>query len=806
MDDLELYLNQFNGGLSSDEYLTPDGACFDMENVDINHSSMSITASGCSWGVINSRPEWRTIAVAPFGTEYVSYDWIIEDASAHGWNVYPWSSRRPCLFCMPQVWPKLLNSNWTSVIGHARNDELKGAVRGNVWSKPFWLVMGAKMFSLIDPDALRIPIEEDNQMSSLSDFILWEGWEITSSSVVSWQDCIKHTGWTGTITLVRPNQYWTYSTPWSHTITNYQMFYFGVNSHVKGSIRVSVSAPTAVFKWNTSTGKYDYQETETSTNTWDSITPNVERDWEFYAFAINGLDWNATWRITPTDDFEWEIFLWGLVNQENYLTEDWNNGDAMLSLDNCKVSSLWAVGLNMDTTDLQNRVVITERGGNYVAWSWNYLVILNSYISSNNFQVKPSLDMVLSTSYEIMWITIFGDQITIYANSNNKWYQMVWDWASIYPNYTYVWEWQTFETVISSMGYDYVTVRSARNTMQYYVVSWPNRNMIGSSDFFRSRIRGVDSGMTKEKARMLTVRDDQEIWGKLWIMRCWQPVFATLWGDLLVYGSKKSWFGNARYKPLSIGRVWTTSSPFAEVDCLWAISGGWIWIYYTSWKWSHCWRGVYKWYWNDDTFTPTNYFTRRFSYTLNPIIWSHFTEKEIDKFFVSYKLPNNKWKISLYAKVDDDTFWRFKPRDEEVNISKWDIYLIWQPSLYEENLETVEYMETVDGWLIFRRNWQMRREYSGTSYLTKMEWEWDEEIRFIEVDNWNKVWELRYNGYDHNYENLINSQVDSKLPFFHKIQFKIVCECVDGISWDVSYNVPPEIYNIYIPLKQHTVW
>jgi hypothetical protein len=45
---------------------------------------------------------------------------------------------------------------------------------------------------------------------------------------------------------------------------------------------------------------------------------------------------------------------------------------------------------------------------------------MNTNIVKDGYQVKPFLDIILATSYEIMGITTFGDQITIYANSNGS--------------------------------------------------------------------------------------------------------------------------------------------------------------------------------------------------------------------------------------------------------------------------------------------------------------------------------------------------------------------------------------------------
>lgn len=797
MDDLEYYINQFTWWISSDEYLTPDGACFDMENVDIDKSSTCITATKTRNFTINTRSWWRTISVAPFGTEWASYDWIIEWWWHRGDSAYPWSNSRPCLFAMPKLWPKLKSSNNIDIRGFGRNSNITWAIRWNMGNTPFWLVGQYRLFSLIHPDVLYTAVDSDNQMSGIEDFTLGTGWSI------SWEYAV-HSGGTDPLSITISNQYGTYYEHDTSTdsVTNYQMFWFWVSDHNNWSIRVKVGASIAVFKRDNATNQYQYQST--SSNVTESRARIYATNWEdaWFCFAINGLDWDATWTITPTNDFDGKIFCGGVVNVENYLQADRINSNlSMLALDNCYIDNFRDSPMGVDSTDLQSKMVITPWKGGFIVGKGNYIVMLNM---KDGFQIWPALDLILPTSYEIMWITISWDQIVIYANSNGSGYQITWDWASQYPDYTYVWEWQTFETVISSMDYDYVTVRAHGDTMQYYVVSWPKRNLIWSSDYFSDEIDWYNSIIQKENSRMLTQRDDKEVRWALWIMRCWQPVFASLWWDMLVYWTKKAWFSNSRYKPLSlwyeITDYWDIVYPL--VDCLWASWSSWIWIYYTNIKWEHLCKYIEKWYWSwytEDHFYQGDCYNKKFSYTLNPIIWSHFAEKELDKLFISYKLPNDFRKINLYAKVDDNTFMRFLPKTT-VSITKWAVY-----TGYNTDCPRIEYIWTDDGWLVFHRIWPFNRDlYMWELY--KISGEWDSVINVLAMDDWIRIWELRYNWLDHNYENLINSQVYNKLPFFHKIQFKIECDLVTPIRSAYSVYKPPEIYNIYIPFRQHTVW
>lgn len=789
MNDLEYYINQFTWGISSDGYLTPDGACFDMENVDINENSMSITASHSIDALINTRQYGNVIAISPTWEEWVTEDGVIESRDARGGNI---NGTTPCLFAYPMLWPKLLSSGGSQIVWHTRHNELKTAIRGNAWSYPFWLLLNNKSFSLVNPDAL----------GQTTDKIDWPE-NVTPTTGWTYEDWVlKHSSWTTALTVSVSADYWTNP---DYTTTNYQMFWIGVRNHTQWGFRIKVTADLKVFKWNENNGVYDADSTDSSvTKTWDLVTSS-NQEWEWFSYAINWLDGSATWEIRPSDDFDWEIFRVWAVNQENFLSADGdNNPDHLLSLDNSTIKDLGRAGMWVDTTDLQDRAVITEWKGNYVVWAWNYAVILNTNIVKDGYQVKPFLDIILSTSYEIMGITTFGDQITFYANSNGSWYQIVWDWASLYANYIYTWAGQTFETIISSLWYDYVTVRSARNEMQYYVVNWPQRNQIWNSTFFSSGLTWVYKRLDKEQARMLTQRADKEIWGALWVMWCWQPVFAWIWGDLLVFWSKKAWISNAWYKPLSIwfewGESWNDGLRYATIQCLWAGSWGGIAMHYTNGNWENRIRQIYVWSWeNEERQSDRTKWSRWFSYTLNPIIWSHFTEKEIDKFFVSYKLPNQYWRINLYARIDDNMFWRFKPTSTPT-IAKGDLYYVANAK------NTLEYIETDGEWLIFRRNGQLSIPFESSNELTKVSGDGDNTITFKEVDNRVKVGMLSYNGFDHNYENLMNTQVSSKLPFFHKIQFKIEWECIDEEETLRTENTPPEIYNIYIPFKQHTVW
>ena len=782
MDDLEYYINQFTWGISPDEYLTPDGACFDMENVDINKSSMCITAPQAWERFMNARPNWQIIAVSPVGEEFVWMDGVLAD----------WRMDICCLFTFPMLWPKLLSSGGGQIVWHTRHNEIKTAIRGNAWSYPFWLMLNNKTFSLVNPDVLT---GQSNKITK-SDFTLWTGW--------AWDNAIlTHSSWTASASVTVNAEY---TTDNDYTVTNYQLFAFYVNKEHQWGFRVKVTADLDVFKRDDDDGIYKYDSTDNNqTKTWAQVTEDGY--WRF-CYAINGVHTSATWEIIPSEDFDGEIPYYYVFNQKNYLCADGdNNPNHLLSLDNCTVKDLGRAGMGVDTTDLQDRAVIAEWKGNYVVWAWNYAVILNTNIVKDGYQVKPFLDIILATSYEIMGITTFGDQITFYANSNGSGYQIVWDWASLYPNYTYTWQGQTFETVVSSLGYDYVTVRSSRNEMQYYVVNWPQRNLIWGSQYFLSELSWTFKTLQKEQARTLTQRDDQEISWPLWAMRCWQPVFTWIGWDLLVFGSKRAWISNAWYKPLSLGFKWESGTEwwlYAYVDCIWPWSWGWMWMYYTKPNWEHWLAQLYTWYWSSGVRTPERpIYRRQFSYTLNPIIGSHFLEKEVDKFFISYKLTNENWKIHLYAKVDDTLFWRIKPQGT-VDIAKWDVYILWD--LTDE--DKLEFIERDGDYLVFRRIWQQTT--IGSDILYRYKWEWTSTIYAMDWDNWINVGTLTYNGFDHNYENLMNAQVDSKLPFFHKIQFKIVCECIDedadGIAWNYTLCMPPEIYSIYIPLRQHTVW
>lgn len=792
MDDLEYYINQFTWWISSDEYLTPDGACFDMENVDINKSSMCITASRWAWTLMNSRQHWNVIAVSQSWEEWVTEDWMIESRNAYGGN----RGSGVCgLFAFPMLWPKLKSSGWGTIVSHTRHEELKTAIRGNAWSYPFWLLLNNKTFSLVNPDALSGTTDKIGWPSS-EDLSLWTGWTYDPGAEL-WA-CLKHSSWTDPISVDVASEYISDN---DYTVTNYQMFWIGVQNHKHWAFRVKVTADLDVFQWNDGTWVFEYDSTDNSqSKTWNWVTKSKE-DWEWFCYAVNGVHTKCTWWIQPSDDFDGELFRVWALNQKNYLSADWdNNPDHWLSLDNSTVKDLGRAWMSIDTTDLQDRAVITEWKGNYVVWAWNYAVIMNTNIVKDGYQVKPFLDIILATSYEIMGITTFGDQITIYANSNGSWFQIVWDWASLYANYIYTWAGQTFETIISSLGYDYVTVRSARNEMQYYVVNWPQRNQIWGSMSMSSSSNDAYKAYWKYQNTLLTQRDNKEIWWPLGTMWCWQPAFAWLYWDLLVYGSRKAWIGNAWYKPISLGSYWENLYKYSETECVWPFVWGSIALYYRDWDWCHRVSGLYTWYWNDGVWSTDYIWNRRFSYTLNPIIGSHFTEKEIDKFFISYKLPNERWEINLYAKVDDDMFIRIIP-SWGITIAKWDIY-----AFDSDHKDKVEYIWQDWEWYVFRRMGQRSR--MGRETLYRVNWEWTSTIYVNDMDNRVKVGHLEYNGFDHNYQNLMNTQVVSKLPFFHKIQFKIewVCVTENEETYPYTETIPPEIYSIYIPFKQHTVW
>ena len=792
MDNLEYYINQFTWWISSDEYLTPDGACFDMENVDINKSSMCITASRGAWTLMNSRQHWNVIAVSQSWEEWVTEDGMIESRNAYGGN----RGSGVCgLFAFPMLWPKLKSSGGGTIVSHTRHEELKTAIRGNAWSYPFWLLLNNKTFSLVNPDALSGTTDLIGWPSS-EDLSLWTGWTYYPDAEL-WA-CIKHSSWTASITVDVSSQYISDD---DYTVTNYQMFWIGVQNHKHWGFRVKVTADLDVFQWDDDDWVFDYDSTDSDQHkTWNWVTKSKE-DWERFCYAVNGVHTKCTWEIQPSDDFDGELFRVWALNQKNYLTADGdNNPDHWLSLDNSTVKDLGRAWMSIDTTDLQDRAVITEWKGNYVVWAWNYAVIMNTNIVKDGYQVKPFLDIILATSYEIMGITTFGDQITFYANSNWNGFQIVWDGASLYANYIYTWAGQQFETIISSLGYDYVTVRSARNEMQYYVVNWPQRNQIWWSMSMSSSSNDAYKAYWKDQNTLLTQRDDREIWGQLGAMWCWQPAFAWLYGDLIVYGSRKAWIGNAWYKPISLGSYREDLYKYSETDCVWPFVWGSIALYYTDWDWCHRVSGIYTWYWNDGIWSTYYVWNRRFSYTLNPIIGSHFLEKEVDKFFISYKLPNEQWEINLYAKVDDDMFIRILP-SWGITIAKWDIY-----AFDSDHKDKVEYIWQDWDWYVFRRMGQRSR--MGRETLYRVNWEWTSTIYVNDMDNRVKVGHLEYNGFDHNYQNLMNTQVVSGLPFFHKIQFKIewVCVTEDEEAYPYTETIPPEIYNIYIPLKQHTVW
>ena len=183
-------------------------------------------------------------------------------------------------------------------------------------------------------------------------------------------------------------------------------------------------------------------------------------------------------------------------------------------------------------------------------------------------------------------------------------------------------------------------------------------------------------------------------------------------------------------------------------------------------------------------------YTDRWYLITESIYWDKLsTRKVIEKMKIWYKsVDKSVGNIKLYAIVDDDYFWRFRPTTEPTNRPEiWDIYNVAN--------DTTASVINVDkeNWIITFKTEVNRWSHIwvANTTLTKVSWEWDDSIDvWYKFDNLCLIKTIETDGQWYGSDFIFwKDFVKNYIPYWHKIQFVIEIN-------SNNYYISPEIYEI----------
>lgn len=230
--------------------------------------------------------------------------------------------------------------------------------------------------------------------------------------------------------------------------------------------------------------------------------------------------------------------------------------------------------------------------------------------------------LVLSTTADILWITVYQNQYRIYWNDWNIGNVSIWDWDSDAVDQTVSYNNSPVMSVVSDWAYDWAVFGASGITSDLYRVYWlqrdPVRNNVefsdGNSRYFTSSI-GI----------------------KEWIVYIgWQN--KNLASCMYSYGSYYPGVSKSLVpENLTVGDTSILRFSFGEQS---------IYTYYGTTVYKR--SVLFKWEMDTTVWSVT-------SFPVTGNMWIG-TDKEITKIYVDYKLYNASDTIKIYARANADPF------------------------------------------------------------------------------------------------------------------------------------------------------
>lgn len=460
--------------------------------------------------------------------------------------------------------------------------------------------------------------------------------------------------------------------------------------------------------------------------------------------------WTYTITITPTSDFDGTIEC---VNVFKY-------SSSYVKIDKLSIS-------RDNTSELRPAIIW---GWDLYIWAWG---IINVFSLTDGAYTKSTKN-ITKTGESIVAITQQAWNLIIWATDGYNSTQYYWNGVDAIATEAIEWKWLVFKAVTwtetvsyaITKAWDEVSVDQVWYEYRLYAVSWYQRNLIANKVFFwgdRDYINSTTYSPLK-KFEFNDVENSESLC--IFLDSLYIP-----WCDWLYeYGNDVPWFWVTMTKPISYD-TWAThicvSQNGKNLNIWEAINN----INYIA--------NVVRW-----LYTPTGYLITESIYRDKVG-----TRKAIQNMKIWYKnLNKTVWNIKLYAIVDDNYFWRFRPSTAPtVRPSVWDVYSIANDTKWEAiDVDKVE-------WVITFRTIEDKGSYPNRANitLTKISWDGDATISVgYDFDNMVHIKTIENDSQWYDSDLIFwKDRVNNYIPFRHKIQFVIELNSDDSL-------LSPEIYEI----------
>lgn len=409
-----------------------------------------------------------------------------------------------------------------------------------------------------------------------------------------------------------------------------------------------------------------------------------------------------------------------------------------------------------------------------IIWEWDLYVASGNYVNIFSLQDwSRTYKQLVDKNFTIVSMTQQAGNIILWATDGFDSRQYYWNWVDGVATEVIEWKWLIIKWVTGTETISYVLTASGSTQwsiewyeFRLYTVSGYQRNLIASKlyQYMQSYYVNEEPYNINKKFEFNDVKNDSSM--VVYLDSLYIP-----WCDgLYKYWYDIPWLRTAWTRPIKY-------DTWAENIVLWQ-RNNFLDIAYTV----------------DDI----NYiaevnerlYTDKWYLITESIYWDKLsTRKVIEKIKIWYKsVASTVWNIKVYAIVDDDYFWRFRPSSTPtVRPKEWAIYNVAN--------NTTAMVIDVDktNWIITFKTEVNRWSYMGVANttLTKVSWVWDDSISVgYKYDNMCllKTIETENQWYGSDFI-FWKDFVKNYIPYWHKIQFVIELNSND-------YYISPEIYEI----------
>jgi len=481
----------------------------------------------------------------------------------------------------------------------------------------------------------------------------------------------------------------------------------------------------------------------------DSDNEDISWGWEWWFVVTTKCgSTNTTLTLTPSSSFDGTVEL---VNLHKY--------------DTTKINT-YSITQGTYSDNYEDRPALLWEWDLYIA-CWEVLNIVSLWwwtstyknLIDKNFRI---VSMTQQAWYILIWATDGYDSRQYYWNGVDavateviewKWLIIQWVTGTETISYVLTTSWATRWTIT---GYEY----------RLYAVSWYQRNLIASKlyqynswDYIEApqynANKKFDFNDVTNDHSMTIFLDSLYIPGCDWIYKYWNDI---------------PWVRSAWTRPIKYD-TWSTNI------VLWQM-WDFVWVWYRS-------NGInYIWWIDNRLYAPKGYLVTE------SIYWDKLsTRKALEKIKIWYKnVASTVGNIKVYAIVDDNYFWRFRPTVTPTKRpSVWDVYSV----AHNTTAEVID-VDTTNGVITLKTvsDTGSYLQLANTT-LTKVSWEWDDTISVgYNYDNMCLVKTIESEKQWYNSELIFGKDfVDNYLPYWHKIQFVIELNSNDNM-------LSPEIYEI----------